>query len=195
MIKKRRDIAKLLPRRGAPVVVEIGSWKGDYADVILQSHPTVRLVLVDLWMPETINIQTIQPHPDHPHLTGDECEAMYQSVCERFKPYGDRVEVVREYSTDAAAFFNDATFDLIYIDANHRFQPVVDDIRAWWPKLKVHGWMAGHDYNNKGGKQVKKAVDTVFATGINSTEESPGTWFIEKTEHTKDYPHGRHGGK
>jgi hypothetical protein len=36
--------------------------------------------------------------------------------------------------------------DFIYIDANHAYDFVKEDIECWYPKVKPGGWVMGHDY-------------------------------------------------
>ena len=63
-------------------------------------------------------------------------------------------------SSSAAYGFNDKTVDLIYIDANHDYEPCKKDILNWLPKLREEGWIGGHDYHY----HVKKIVDELFTT-------------------------------
>ena len=42
--------------------------------------------------------------------------------------------------------FEDESLDFIYIDANHAYDFVVEDINLWFPKLKKGGIFSGHDY-------------------------------------------------
>ena len=51
-------------------------------------------------------------------------------------PWRSRVATVRNLSVAAASHFKDAHFDFLYIDAGHEYQYVLDDLRAWWPKLR-----------------------------------------------------------
>ena len=37
-------------------------------------------------------------------------------------------------------------FDLVYIDAVHEYQPMLDDVRASHPLIRAGGWISGHDY-------------------------------------------------
>lgn len=37
--------------------------------------------------------------------------------------------------------------DLVFIDADHRYDHVVEDILAWYPKVKSGGIICGHDYD------------------------------------------------
>lgn len=37
-------------------------------------------------------------------------------------------------------------FSLVVVDADHSYEGVCRDIKAWWPHLKLGGWMIFHDY-------------------------------------------------
>lgn len=60
--------------------------------------------------------------------------------------------------------FKDEMFDVIFIDAMHDFTSVKTDIEVSWPKLKMNGIMAFHDYGWDGVKDggTKKAIHTYF---------------------------------
>lgn len=70
-------------------------------------------------------------------------------------------------SAAAAAQFEDASLDAVFIDADHRKEAVVADIRAWLPKVKPGGIICGHDVDEIG---VAQAV----------AEELPGAAVIER---------------
>lgn len=56
------------------------------------------------------------------------------------------VKIVRNFSYEASLEFPDEYFDFVYIDAAHDYDSMVEDIKAWWPKLKKGGLFSGHDY-------------------------------------------------
>lgn len=64
---------------------------------------------------------------------------------------GNSVEVVNN--------FGDESLDFVFIDANHDYESVKNDILAWMPKIKNGGILAGHDYFGSG---VKQAVDEIL---------------------------------
>jgi len=43
-------------------------------------------------------------------------------------------------------YFRDDTLDFVYIDGNHNYGYVKEDIELYYPKLKVGGILGGHDY-------------------------------------------------
>jgi hypothetical protein len=58
----------------------------------------------------------------------------------------DRAIMIRAKSEIAADIFPDNSLDFVYIDANHAYQYVVQDIQLWYPKVKPGGYICGHDY-------------------------------------------------
>jgi predicted O-methyltransferase YrrM len=59
------------------------------------------------------------------------------------------IKLIRKSSVDASLDFEDEFFDLIYIDADHKYKSVKEDIQSWYPKLKFGGIIAGHDYDDE----------------------------------------------
>ena len=56
------------------------------------------------------------------------------------------IEVCRNFSTTCAPLYPDGSFDFVYVDARHDYASAMEDIRAWWPKVRRGGILAGHDY-------------------------------------------------
>lgn len=67
-----------------------------------------------------------------------------------------RIHVIRSLSVPAAALFPDKHFDWLYLDAMHDYENVLNDLKAWWPKLRPGGLMSGDDYGD--------SVDTPLMT-------------------------------
>lgn len=66
-------------------------------------------------------------------------------------------------SVEMARQIPDGALDLVFIDADHSEQAVREDIRAWLPKVRQDGVIAGHDYGSSNHPGVKIAVDEAFA--------------------------------
>jgi predicted O-methyltransferase YrrM len=49
-------------------------------------------------------------------------------------------------SWDGAIHYEDKSLDFVFIDAGHDYDSVMKDIKAWLPKVKVGGIIAGHDF-------------------------------------------------
>ena len=47
---------------------------------------------------------------------------------------------------EAAEDFKDESLDFVYIDANHEFRYIAEDLAEWTKKVRKGGIVAGHDY-------------------------------------------------
>jgi predicted O-methyltransferase YrrM len=74
-----------------------------------------------------------------------------------------QIRFVRGYSDAVASQFEDESFDLVFIDADHTEEWVSRDLAAWVPKVKRGGVVSGHDYGSRNWPGVKVAVDRFFA--------------------------------
>lgn len=136
----KRDLASLVNKmfpngKG----VEIGVLKGDYSKIILERWHRGTLYLVDTW-------RHLDEYID---MNGQDDKYHYDCLiqtCKNIKPWQDRAHIIRMDSVKSADMFPDEYFDFIYIDADHSYEGVVRDIKAWWPKVKKGGLFCGDDY-------------------------------------------------
>ena len=92
----------------------------------------------------------------------------WPQVVELENKYLNRFTFLHTYSIHAATLFPDNFFDLIYIDANHNYPAVCEDLYTWYPKLKIGGVFSGDDYCNcwnpqEGQYGVVQAVEEFIA--------------------------------
>jgi predicted O-methyltransferase YrrM len=125
-------------------IAEIGSWLGNGStQAILRaisSTPGARLLCVDTWA-GTAGVSR------HTEIAAqfDVLETFRQNV----SAYAGRVDIMIANSADAAPRFVEACFDLVFIDADHRYSAVSADIAAWKPKLRSGGIICGHDCESR----------------------------------------------
>ena len=67
-------------------------------------------------------------------------------------------EWVNKSSMEASKDFLDESLDFVFIDANHHYEYVVEDIAQWSKKIRKGGIVSGHDYSPH-MFEVKAAVD------------------------------------
>lgn len=121
--------------------VEVGCWTGESAEIACQflGH----LTCVDPWQP--------------PDFSGN--EALFDQRMAAYK----NVTKLKKPSHVACDDFADNSLDIVYIDGMHDYENVKRDSLAWFPKVKIGGWFAGHDYDDmETHTGVVAAVDELF---------------------------------
>lgn len=115
--------------------VEIGVYKGKYTEIIMSKMPDLELYAVDAF-------KVYGKYKDY-EVTDLETEALKQTQ-ERADKCG--FKIIQAWSLDAAKQFEDESLDFMFLDANHDFVHVAEDLNAWTPKIKKGGIVAGHDF-------------------------------------------------
>lgn len=133
------DFLDVMPHEA--IAVEVGVQGGGFAAFMLRKTNPQRLYLIDCWAHQD---PTLYDDPEA-NVSNEDQERLYQETKQRFS--GDsRVVILREFSKNAAAQFNDESLDWVYIDANHGYEAIREDLELWWPKVKKGGILSGHDY-------------------------------------------------
>lgn len=155
------EISRRLNQSGAKVGVEIGVFKGQFSKAILDRWPGT-LYMVDPWRP--LGDEYLDSSNHKLHATA------YSDTMNAIQGYEDRAFMIRALSDQAVHLFADNSLDYVYIDGNHAYDWVKQDLELWWPKLKSGGIMTGHDYllvdwnanpRNANGKDMHVYADEV----------------------------------
>ncbi len=112
--------------------VEIGVYRGDFSAEFLELWKGKQYHLVDPWNDPPCVGQLVSNNKD------------LEFVTERFKD-DPRVTIHKHYSEVASFKYIDETLDFVYIDADHTYESIYNDLVQWWPKIRSGGIMAGHD--------------------------------------------------
>ncbi len=178
-----------LEQRGAAIVrrmpagarvAEVGVLIGKLSEYILRNSDA-HVLMVDNW-------QTADRQPDAYKATRD-AHALHEDpervadhkaqAANRARHFPGRAEIREGWSTEVAASVPDGTLDMVFLDADHSYEGVRDDIAAWLPKVRKGGWIGGHDYGNDEPAYdfsgVKRAVDVAFWEGVEVDKNY--TWF------------------
>lgn len=145
--------------RPTDVVLEVGSYAGVSSELF--AWHCRELYCVDNW----------QTYGERELSLMREAEQRFDR---RMAPY---VHVFKQRleSAGAAARHPDGSLDLVYIDGSHAYQAVRRDIQLWWPKLKVGGYLAGHDFDLTA--HVARAVQERFGPVATFQDSS---WVVRK---------------
>ncbi|PXW81828.1 methyltransferase family protein [Ruegeria sp. P4] len=128
LVVDREELLKRLPSGG--VVAELGVDQGGFSAAILEHNAPSQLHLVDIW-------------GDARYHEG-KAKGVFAKFSEELET--GKVAITRALSLDAVDAFADETFDWIYIDTDHSYATTIAELRAWAPKVKANGFIAGHDY-------------------------------------------------
>lgn len=92
--------------------------------------------------------------------------------------------------------YEDSSLDGVYIDGDHDYENVVRDVLCWFPKVKVGGWIACHDYDGQPEHaDVVRAVDEIFGNPAADRVFQDTSCLFQKTAELKEtvnqrYPAG-----
>jgi hypothetical protein len=130
------------------VLVEVGSFVGDSTRVFARRCKEIHSV--DPWK----NGYDDEHDPSSYTWPMERIEAQFDEVVEEC---GNIIKH-KMTSLEGAELFEDESIDMVYIDGNHLYEYVKQDIIAWSPKVKKGGWVCGHDWQHKKAQGVKPAV-------------------------------------
>jgi Methyltransferase domain len=163
----RRSLLDMLPKNS--VGAEIGVHMGDFSAVILTTLEPARLHLIDPWHYEASPTYEGAWYGGQAEGGQEEMDARYESVVARFADEirSGAVVVHRGESAAVLETIPDDYFDWVYIDGNHLYEYVRQDLEWSLRKTKVGGLVTGDDYREGGWWDggVKKAVDEFVASG------------------------------
>jgi cephalosporin hydroxylase len=125
---------------------------------IINSGKIIQFDLVDSWGGSF----------EHQPLQEDVFEVFNKNIA----PVSSYVNIRRMDSLSAASTYENGSLDFVFIDAAHDYENVKADIKAWLPKVKGGGYLAGHDYPAWDG--VTMAVNEIF--GSKTIESNEGCW-------------------
>ncbi len=172
-------ILRRLPPGGR--FVELGVAAGELSQYIADHAERADLVMVDTWR------YYGQKHPYHQQsaLVGDPNGVRTQRQVESDHTHALRVaentraRVLRMDTMEAACHVDDASADLVFIDADHRYSAALADCRVWLPKVKPGGYLGGHDYGRfRDGGVTGAVTQFIEETGLTLELDEGWTWFV-----------------
>ena len=133
-MKDRIELAKYFTELGLKIGAEVGVLQGSYSRALCRYNPELKLYSIDAWglLDKKEGMRAF-------HLK------MYKRAKRKLSFH--TATLIREPSTEAVKRFGNGSLDFVYIDANHSYPAVLEDITIWTPKVRSGGIVSGHDYN------------------------------------------------
>lgn len=133
-------------------IVEVGSWKGRSTAALAQ-HTDGDVWAIDHWLGQLLTGDTSLDV----EVRDRGADAIYNEFLLNMRNYGN-VAPQRMSSADAAELASPG-FDMVFLDGEHAYEGVSNDIALWTPLLATGGLLCGHDWWHEGIKRaVKEAV-------------------------------------
>lgn len=127
--------------------VEIGVCRGENIRGLLSACDNIADITgIDPWLP-------------YGDVTKEMQAENYRKTASILLPYVvmKQARILKGQSLGKVVIFENESLDFVYIDGDHSALAAYADMKAWWPKVKPGGVLAGHDYRPK-DKTVRAAV-------------------------------------
>lgn len=144
------------------IMVEIGCYKGESTTVWCKNFKKV--FAIDPWVDG-------KGYDNNDIASRSMSSAIENEFDIRLNEY-DNFEKIKNYSYEVINRFEDESLDFVYIDGEHTYDGVKQDIELYLSKIKKGGYIGGHDYKPK-WQGVMDAVNERF--------KSPDKIFFDKS--------------
>lgn len=163
MIKLNRPSLQNLTKKKNLVGAEIGVRTGINAKDILDKLSIKKLYLIDNWKSSPI--------------------ANKEKTIKILNLFKTKIVILSGDSIKMCGYIKNNELDFVYIDAGHSYENVQNDIKNYYPKVKIGGLIAGHDYNKKHTKLIESVNDYFGEENIKSSiclDNKAKDWWIWK---------------
>jgi hypothetical protein len=112
-------------------------------------------------------------------VTQEEIDRVKQTFLTSAEPFMNKINFINKKSIDAINDIEDNSLDYIFIDGDHNYEAVVQDLKNYYSKVKTGGIFAGHDIGSQG---VQRALSE-FLPKLGITEVrtcAHSTWYLFK---------------
>jgi len=125
-------LGELVSGDSASNIVEVGTGAGISGATLLLAAPKATLLTIDSYATPAI-------YPAS--CTRQRAEKLYADL-----GLTQRVTHCQMPSDEAAQRIPLESADLVWIDGNHDYEQVMRDIVNYWPRVRIGGYLSGHDY-------------------------------------------------
>jgi hypothetical protein len=176
--KTKQDLMKSLPLNMN--IAEVGVFKGDFSKFIFEFLRPNNLYLIDIFEG---NMGSGDQGGNNMQFVNLEQEL---KSLQNFFKNNKNVFFLKGLSHSQIGKIPDNHLDMIYIDASHEYEDVKKDLQLSFPKVKINGYICGHDYEINRFPGVVNAVNEFCEENnlkINCiTEDGLPTFLIQKYE-------------
>lgn len=171
---------EIIARKVPGSVAELGVYRGDFAKRLNQLFPDRKLYLFDTFA--GFNHQDVATEKASGFSSGEQnfADTSVEMVLRKM-PYPQQCVVKKGFFPATAADVND-TFCFVSLDAD-LYDPILEGLRFFYPRLAVGGYIFVHDFNNdeyKGAHQAVLEFCRAEGVGFTPLPDGGGTAVISK---------------
>lgn len=135
-MKNRIELARHFRDLGFTRGIEVGVCDGRYSEILMQTIPGLEMLGVDPYVP-------YYRYNDYRKATTLDSKLIEaRNKLDGYKNY----TLALGWSVEVAKWIQNESVDFVFIDANHKYEFVKEDIKTWYPKVRKGGILSGHDY-------------------------------------------------
>ena len=166
---ERKWIGKLASRDNL-TAAEIGVREGRHAAYLIDTLDIGKLYLIDPY-------EAYEEYSEG-WATDDAMTGIETTARERLGGFKS-TKFIREYSNDAISDISE-NLDFVYIDGNHEYEFVKDDIANYYPLVREGGILAGHDYTPGNPGVIQAVNEFAHQHGLQVRRDIHSDWFFIK---------------
>ncbi len=146
-----RDLCIFLNNLGiSDSIVEIGAYMGEGTVIFAEYFKEV--ITIDPW------ISGYDENDKTSHSNMIKVESMFDERVKDFK----NIKKMKTTSKEASLLFPKKSIGFVYLDGNHTYKYVKEDLSLWIEKVK-YNYIGGHDFSSKNAYGVVQAVLETFS--------------------------------
>lgn len=131
----RADFPEFLVEMGYKIGAEIGVYKAEFTEKLCKAG--LKVYAIDPWK----SFEGAGRHQNRQERQ----DFLYSHAQRVLKPYPD-CTIIRKTSMDALKDIKDGSLDFIFIDGDHSFRYIAEDVFEWPRKVRKGGIVSGHDF-------------------------------------------------
>ena len=143
-------IKKIIPIKK---MVEVGCYQGSSSCVFSGEFTEATIYCIDQWK---------NGYDDNDKSSWVYDMGLVENAFENNIRGRDNIIKQKMSSEEGARVYEDGDLDFVYIDAEHTYEAVKNDLILWKPKIKKGCFIGGHDFNQKDFPGVAEAVKEIL---------------------------------
>ena len=155
---------------------EIGVAGGQHIKALIENTNIEKIYGIDPYINETWDMHSFfSVEQEYGGFDG-----LYGEVRDMLSVYGDRVELIRKTSVEAAPDFEDECLDFVFIDGFHDYENCFNDISFWHHRVREGGYVMGHDWDHFLHLGVQQAVIEHYGDKVIGVSAPAHVWYVQR---------------